>query len=218
MRREGPTVPNLGRNEPDASADSHARSEMPTWPVETERRRRVREAQQTHSGGVSAVAFGLSLGANVVLLVGVLGLLALIQAGVFASGGVLGRSTAGQALSATTATSSPSSSPSPNAVWLQLAPSSVQLGCASGQRTQFVTLQNTGPAKVRWQATFSVPTQKAGVAVSPQQGELVTGGSIAIQLQNTSRSSGQQGVINFAPTTPDAGPPASLAYTTAGCH
>jgi hypothetical protein len=108
----------------------------------------------------------------------------------------------------------------------------VQLGCVSGQRTQYVTLQNTGSAKVNWQATFSVPAQQAGVAVSPQRGQLAAGGSIPIQLQNTTRSngsqggSGRQGVITFTPTAsddnqdagPDAGSSASLSYTTVGCH
>jgi hypothetical protein len=218
MQHDGPPLPHLGRDEPGASADPHARSEAPTWPGADERRKRVLESRQTHSGYVSALAFGISLGANIVLLVGLLGVVLLSQAGVFSSGGAFGQSTPGHALSSPIVTSTPASSPSPNAGWLQIAPSSVQMGCESGQRTQFVTLQNNGPTKVRWQATFSLSAQKAGVALTPQQGELAAGGSIPLKLENTTRSTGQQGVIGFAPTTPEAGPPVSLTYTTVGCH
>jgi hypothetical protein len=85
-----------------------------------------------------------------------------------------------------------------------------------------VTLQNTGSVSMQWRATFS--TQQAGVAVSPQQGELAAADSVAIQVQMTTRSHGshggssQQGVISFTPTTPDGGQPAQLTYTTAGCN
>jgi hypothetical protein len=115
---------------------------------------------------------------------------------------------------------------------LQVTPSSVQLTCVSGQRTQFVTLQNSGSTKVRWQATFSLPAQQAGVTLTPHDGELAAGGSIPIQLVNTTRSggsqgaSGRQGVITFAATpadnsqgaSADPGSPAKLSYTTVGCH
>jgi hypothetical protein len=151
-------------------------------------------------------------------------------------GGAFGSSTRGSALSSPSATSNATPSPSATTASLQVAPSSVQLGCVSGQRTQYVTLQNTGSAKVNWQATFSVSAQQAGVTVSPLRGQLAAGGSIPIQLQNTTRSngsqgaSGRQGVITFAPAasddnqnatpgaTPAAGSSASLSYTTVGCH
>jgi hypothetical protein len=181
---------------------------------------------------VSPLAFGVSLGANIVLLFGLIGMILLIQAGTFSSGGAFGSSTRGGAVSGPAATSSPASSPSPNAPWLQITPSSVQLGCESGQRTRSVTLQNTGTTKVRWQAKFSLPTQQAGVTMSPQLGELAAGKSVSIQLQNTTSSkgsqgvSGRQGVITFTPTatddshdsSSDIGAPATLSYTTTGCH
>jgi hypothetical protein len=181
---------------------------------------------------VSVLAFGVSLGANIALLLGLIGMILLVQAGAFSSGGVYGSSTHGGAVGSPAATSSPASSPSPSASWLQINPNTVQLGCESGQRTQFATLQNTGTAKVRWQAKFSLPTQQTGLTMSPQQGELGAGGSVSIQLQNTTRSngsqggSGRQGVITFTATTSDdnqspsadVGAPASLNYTTLGCH
>jgi hypothetical protein len=226
MRHDRPTVPHAGAHEPGASTESQARDERLIWPGADEGRRRHIELKEVPSGHVSALAFGVSLGANIVLLASLVGAILLVQAGVFSS------ATRGRAQSSSTVTSSATSSPSPNAASLQVSPSSVQLTCVSGQRTQFVTLQNSGTAKVRWQAKFSVPTQQAGVAVSPQQGELAAGGSAPIQLQNTTRSggsqgtSGRQGVITFAPlssedgqnTGADAGSSATLSYTTVGCH
>jgi len=232
MRQDGPTVPNLGRQEPGASADAQTRGEKLIWPGADERRQRQIEIRETPSGYVSALAFGVSLGANIVLLFALVGLLTLAQAGAFSSGGAFGPSTHGPALGSPTATSNSTPSPSATATSLQIAPSSVQLGCASGQRTQYVTLQNTGSTKVNWQATFSVSAQQAGVTVSPLRGQLAAGGSVPIQLQNTTRSngsqgaSGRQGVITFTPTasddnqdaTPDTSSSASLSYTTVGCH
>jgi hypothetical protein len=230
MRQDGPPVPHLGRHEPGASAQSQPHSETLIWPRADDRRprapdnRRAPEMNEAPSGSVSALAFGVSLGANLVLLVALAALLLLAQAGIFSSGGAVGSSTRGGTLGSPTASAS--------AAALQIAPSSVQLGCASGQRTQYVTLQNTGAAKVSWQATFSAPTEQAGVTVSPQRGQLAAGGSMPIQLQNTTRSggsqgvSGRQGVITFAPTVsadgadagPDGGSSARLSYTTVGCH
>jgi hypothetical protein len=162
-----------------------------------------------------------------VLLVALIGFLLLAQAGAFSSGGAFGRATSGPPIGSSTTTASPASSPSPGAGWLQITPSSVQLGCVSGQRTQFATLQNSGPEKAQWKATFSVSAQQAGVAISPSQGTLAAGDSVSIQIQNTTRSNGpqgahsRQGVISFTPTTTDAGAeagaPATLAYTTVGC-
>ncbi len=217
----------------DAAADSPARSEVPTWPGAEERARwmqelGLRQRQRAPAGYVSMLAFGISLGANVVLA-GLLGLLWLGQAGAFAPGGAtgqpaLGGSKHGAALSSPSATPSPVSSLTPGAGWLQVTPSSVQLGCGDGQQTQVVVLENNGPQTVDWQVAFSVPQEQAGVVIDPQQGELDAGASVSVQLQNTTQStgrhggSGHQGVIDFAPTTPDAGPSANLAYTTAVCH
>jgi hypothetical protein len=236
VRHDGPTIPNLSRQEPrapaEATAGAQTRNEKLIWPGGNGRRQRPIEIRETPGGYVSALAFGISLGANIVLFVALVGLLLFAQAGAFSSGGAFGPSTRSSALSNPTATSDATPSPSATAASLQIAPSSVQLGCVSGQRTQYVTLQNTGSAKVNWQATFSVPAQQAGVTVSPLRGQLAAGGSIPIQLQNTTRSngsqgsSGRQGVITFTPTASednqdagaDAGSSAKLSYTTVGCH
>jgi hypothetical protein len=232
VRHDGPTVPNLSRQEPGVPADAQTRNEKLIWPGGNGRRQRPIEIKETPGGYVSALAFGISLGANIVLFVALVGVLLFAQAGVFSAGGALGQSTHGSALGSPTATTNATPSPSANTASLQVTPSSVQLGCDGSQRTQHVTLQNTGSAKVNWQATFSVSAQQAGVTVSPLRGQLAPGGSVSIQLQNTTRSggsqggSGRQGVITFTPTVsgdnqdagPDAGSPVSLSYTTVGCH
>lgn len=247
MEQDELTVLTLGRSAPGAAAEPHALDastepqalgDMPTWPGAGERpqwmhqwRQMLGPGQQAPTGYVSALVLGISLGANVVLLaglLGVLGVLLLSNAGAFSPRGASGQSvpggsTHGAALSSPTATSSPVSSPTPSGGWLQVTPSSVQLGCGDSQQTQVVLLENSGPQTVDWQVAFSVPTDQAGVAVDPQQGELAAGANMAVQLQNMTQStdpqgvSGQQGVIDFAPTAPDAGPPAGLTYTTMGC-
>jgi hypothetical protein len=86
-----------------------------------------------------------------------------------------------------------------------------------------VILQNTGPTTVRWQASFSLPTEQAGVTVNPQHGTLAAGATVPLQVQNTTHAtdqqgvSGQQGMISFTATTADAGSSATLSYTTVGC-
>jgi hypothetical protein len=228
MRYEGSTVPTPDHSAPADAADAAeaaeaiARSEAPTWPVEAERRRRIREARPVPSGRMREAAFSLSLVGNVILLTSLLGVLALIQMSFFAHGAVAKQPTTGFGLSGPTANSIPSPSPSSNPTALQVTPGKVQLTCASEQRTQVVTLQNTGSIVVQWHATFS--PEKSGVAVSPQQGELAVGGNIPIQVQTTTKStgpqrgSGRQGVITFMPTNWDGGQPAQLSYTTVGCH
>jgi hypothetical protein len=118
--------------------------------------------------------------------------------------------------------SSPSS-PTPISGWLQVAPSSMKLGCTAGQRTQFVVLQNTGPQRVQWRATVAGAADQAGVAISPDHGDLDAGASLPIQMQNTTHASdsqgaaSQRGVIRFAATSVDAGTAPSLVYTTMSC-
>jgi len=225
MRYEGPTVPTPERPaqaDPADPADATARSEMPTWPVEAERRRRMHAAEHVPSGRMRETMFGLSLVGNVVLLASVLGVLAFIQLGLFAQGGASRQPTTNFTLSSPSATMTASPSPSPDAAALQVTPSSVRLSCAGDQRTQVVTLQNSGAMTVQWRATFSM--QKPGVTVSPQQGELAAGDSMSIQVQTTTKStgpqsgSGRQGMISFMPTNLDSGQPAELSYTTVGCH
>lgn len=197
---------------------------MPTWPGADEHGRRVFASHRAPSGYVSATVFGISLGVNAVLLIGLLGVLLLSHAGAFSPGGASGQSSSGLALGSATATSTAAASPTPSEGWLRVAPSSVQLGCDGDQRTQFVTLENTGPETVRWQVAFSVPEKQAGVAVSPQHGALAAGASMPIQIQNNTSDSGSvggsnsQGDIGFAPTMQGAGAPASLSYTATSCQ
>jgi hypothetical protein len=173
------------------------------------------------SGSVSATAFGISLGINAVLLVALLGLLTLVlnHADQFLPGGGSAQSGAGLVQRTATATASPTAS----AGWLQVTPSSVQLGCANGQQTQYVILQNTGATAVRWTVSFSLRTDQAGVTVSPYHGTLAAGASLPLRVQNTTSTSdqqavaGQQGTISFSPTTEQAGAPATLSYTTEAC-
>jgi hypothetical protein len=222
--------------EPNAlyvSTEPQALGDTPTWPGADERPQWTQQRwqmlgpqqrQRAPAGYVSALAFGISLGANVVLLaglLGVLGVLLLNNAGTLSLRGASGQqapggSTHGAALSSPTATSTPVSSPTPSVGWLQVTPGSVQLDCGDSQQVE-VVLENTGPQTVDWQVVFSLPADRAGVRVDPQQGELAAGDTVLVQLQNSTQSSGQQGAIDFAPASPDAGPPASLSYTTAGC-
>jgi len=103
-------------------------------------------------------------------------------------------------------------------------PSSVQLGCDGDEQTQIVVLANTGPEDVHWQATVSGSGDRAGVVVTPSEADLDAGDSVSVQVQNTTNTSGshggssRQGVIRFAADSADAGPPASLTYTSQRCH
>src|SRR5262249_41925881 len=115
--------------------------------------------------------------------------------------------------------------------WLQVTPSSVQLGCGGNQQTQVVTLANTGPEDVQWQAEvqrqagMSGSGDRPGVTLSPNQGELGVGERVSIEPLNTTSSarsqggSSRQGIIRFRFTTDttDTGPPASLSWTSARC-
>jgi hypothetical protein len=171
---------------------------------------------------VSTLLLGVSLGANAVLLLAVLGLLGLLlfnHAILLGPDGSAGSSGPGAAQSSPTDTSSPT----PLAGWLQVTPSSVQLGCDGDQRTQVVVVANTGPQQVHWQAVLTGSADQVGVAVDPTEGDLDAGASVSVKVKNTTHSSdsqngsSQQGVIRFAPTSADAGSPPSLSYTAMGC-
>jgi hypothetical protein len=107
-------------------------------------------------------------------------------------------------------------SPTSGSGWLQVAPTSVQLGCGEGQQTQYVVLRNTGTDAVQWQVGFA-GAEQVGVVVNTSGGDLRAGASIALQIQIRKHASDQQGVIRFSPDTSDAGSPANLSYTIAGC-
>src|SRR5258708_8796832 len=105
---------------------------------------------------------------------------------------------------------SPTPSATPVTGWLQVTPTSVQVSCGQDQQTQVVVLANRGPQPVQWQASLSVPTDQAGIEVSPHEGTLASGASTAIQLQlhhhHDQGAGQQQGVAPFVPETLEARP------------
>src|SRR5690348_5846118 len=125
VRHDGPTIPHLSRQEPGAPADAQAPNEKLIWPGGNGRRQRPIEIKETPGGYVSALAFGISLGANIVLFVALVGLLLFAQAGAFSSGGAFGSSTRGAALGSPSATANATPSPSATTASLQVTPSSV---------------------------------------------------------------------------------------------
>jgi hypothetical protein len=224
MSSDGPTVPDVDWYESGSTPDLGTSTETPTWPGGARELPQASRPDRSSTRAVNATLFGASIGANVVLLIsGLLGLLLLSHAGVFAPRGSAGSSAPGSMLTTPTTTSSPT----PLAGWLRVAPSSVQLGCSASQRTHFVLVENTGPQKVHWQMVVTVSASasasQVGIAVNPNQGDLDAGASLPLQLQNTTHAAGsqgvssQQGTIRFASTPVDAGPPPVLSYTTVGC-
>jgi hypothetical protein len=224
MRSDGPTIPLLGWYDAgvDAASGEPRESETPTWPTGGARPlRRARGPDHARTGYGSALVLGVSLGANAVLFLGLLGLFLLGRLGMVAAGGPPGSHVVGAALSSPTG----AASPTPVSGWLRVTPSSVQLGCTGSQRTQYVVVQNTGPQHVQWQATVAggVDQAQAGVALSPDHGDLDAGASLPVQVQNrthassSQRGASQHGVIRFAATSAEAGLAPSLNYTAMDC-
>lgn len=205
MRGDEPTIPNLRGYDTGGSG----------WPVADPPKPRT-ISREGHSA-----LLGVSLGANVALLVSVLCLLLLARAGYFAPTGSSSLSSSPHASPAASPSATALSTPSPTTASgrLQVTPSSVSLGCNNGQQSQYVVLTNQGSDQVQWQTQFSLPNDQVGVTISPNQGQLRAGTSIALHLDNRSQGAGQQGVIRFTLTSPtaDVGPAPSLSYTTMGC-
>jgi hypothetical protein len=232
MRSDGPTVPHLGGYEPGAAPEPEFSHETPTWPPVGNGTGGAHGPNGFPIGTTRATVLKVSLGANVALLVGLLGFFLLSHAGVFALAGSTGPSIPGAALSSSTALPSPTAtsnatatgSPGLSSGWLQVTPNSVQLGCDGDQRTQVIVLANTGPQHVQWQANLPGAGDNPGVAFDPHEGDLEAGATVSIQIQNTTSSSGshgnfsRHGVITFATDESDAGPPASLSYSLARCR
>ncbi len=196
-----------------------APEEMPVWP---EMNAGMEARRQRYSAGAArpttlAAILAVSIGANVALIAALLAIVLLARAGYLAPSP---RATTGTGISATSAantTPSPSPSATTTAGWLQVTPISVQLGCDSGQQSQYVVLANSGLDSVDWQAELSVDSDQAGVSISPRHGTLRPGTNIAIRLQNNSNGDGRQGVISFNTDSQAAGSPPTLNYTTTGC-
>jgi hypothetical protein len=222
MRSDGPTVPHLGRQESDMAPYHGPFGETPIWPPKGERDFRALGPDRLPTRSVPAMVFGVSLGANVVLFLGLLSVILLSHAGVFAPGGSNGLPP-GAVLNSATATASATAGQISG--WLAVTPSRVQLGCERGQRTQLVVVANSGPQKVHWQAVIvgSGSADHVGVAITPRQGDLDAGAHASVQLQNTTHAadapggSGQHGIISFTPTSVAAGSPPRVSYTTLGC-
>jgi hypothetical protein len=200
--------PNLRRYD----APGRAPGEMPIWPEPVTRSQRP-SARGISSPLLSAI-LALSVGANVALLIGLVAMLLLGRAGMLSP-----NTSAGQFPGKISATSTALStqSPAPATGSLQIAPTSVQLGCDSGQQTQFAVLINTSTEDVRWRAVFSAQGDQAAVEISPTRGTLRAGTSTVIQIQNRSNSNSQQGTISFNPTSSTGGQSSSLSYTAMGC-
>lgn len=191
---------------------------MPAWPE-------MNTGADAHRGGrysagvarptTLAAILAVSIGANVALIAALLAVVVLARAGYFAPSPQTGTGSGISAISTTTTTPSPSATPA--AGGLQVTPTSVQLGCDSGQQYQVVTLLNSGSESVDWVVQVSGGSDQAGVSISPRHGTLRPGTSISIRLQNTSNGDGRQGVITFNTNGQADGSPPTLNYTTAGC-
>jgi hypothetical protein len=178
--------------------------------------------RQRYSAGAAgpttlAAILAVSIGANVALIAALLAVVLLARAGYFAPSSQAGTGVGISATTTATATPAPSPSATPVAGGLQVTPTSVQLGCDSGQQFQVVVLINSGSDSVNWEAEVSGGSDQAGVSISPRHGTLRPGTSIVIRLQNTSQNDGRQGVITFNTDAQTAGSPPTLNYMTEGC-
>jgi hypothetical protein len=205
----------------------------PSWPTARGRYGPLTEPNQPPPGYVSMTWFSASVGANVALLIGLIGLIFLSYAGVFppnlaqntptGAGNVKQQAATATATATATPTATPTIAPTATPIggWLTIAPASVTLGCAAtGQNVLWVILTNTGPAPLGWQVVNSVPDALVGVAANPNQGQLNPGQDTPIQIQNVAQTGGPQntqGIIQFAPASGDAGPAATLNYSETGC-
>lgn len=198
-------------------APGRAPGEMPVWP---EMHAGADAPRQRYSSGVArpttlAAILAVSIGANVALIAALLAVVLLARAGYFAPSPQAATGTGISAISTTTTTPSPSATPATGG--LQVTPTSVSLGCDSGQQSQYVVLANSGSDSVDWQVEVSGGLDQAGVSISPRHGTLRPGTSIVIRLQNASQNDGRQGVITFNTDAQTSGSPPTLNYTTTGC-
>ena len=213
-----PTVPSLPLRDDDDFARARDFGGASPWPVASGGARRPSPSARD----VLPLVLGASLGLNVALCVGLVAVLVLARAGAFGPTGSSGASSApagSSTTSATLSTPAPTTSLSSGG-WLQVAPSSVQVGCGDNQQTQYVVLTNTGPQDVQWQAVFMGPADQAGVEVGPTHGDLHAGASVVLQIRNQNPSATQQGVIHFEPnaSAAGAGTSPSLSYTAQSCN
>jgi hypothetical protein len=214
VQDDEPTVPQLPRQAHSTLSEREARG-LPSWPDNEPRLPRAL------GEGISPIVLGASLAvslfANGALLVALLSVLLFARAGFFSPRSSSATHTPSPSGASATSHTSAVASPTSSESWLEVAPTSVRLGCGEGQDTQFVVLENTGTADVQWQAQFSVSPDQAGVEVDPVQGDLSAGASSPIQIRNTAQGDARNGVILFAADSAVAGAPPSLSYTAASC-
>lgn len=223
MQTDEPTQSNLPPYDPGAPPEP---SQMPTWPRPYDGSRRTSGSAgsaRAPFGNRYPLILGISFLANVVMIVALAGVLLFGHTGLLSPrGSSSGAPASGPALASPTATATraaTATSTSSSTGWLQVAPSSVHLGCDGNQQTQFVVLVNNGPQRVRWQASLPGFGDQAGITVNPATGALHAGQTVSIQIQlNPDSGGGQQGAIQFAPDTSDAGAPATLTYTADSCN
>jgi hypothetical protein len=218
VQDDEPTVPHLP---PYARSGPSEREpeEMPTWPaVERQSPRAVsKDVGRGVTARALATGLAVSLVANGALLVALVSVLLFARAGFFSPRSAsLQPTLEPSATSAVGVTSAPAS-PTPSEASLQVAPSSVQLGCDGDQATQVVTLTNSGSVEVQWEAVISDSADQLGIEVDPMQGDLSEGESVTIQIHNTAQADAQQGEIRFDPDPSSAGVPPTLDFTTSSC-
>jgi hypothetical protein len=214
VQEDRPFTPNLDNYFPPDREESGG---TPTWPLDTARNR-----SSSSAANPNLLLLGASLGLNAALLIALLSVLILGHTNLFASAGPpAGTLSTGSTTNSILSSPTIGSTTTPAAGWLQISPTSVQLGCDNGQENQVVVLRNTGTDQVQWQVIFSTAGNTSGVEVGPNQGSLAPGTSTPIQIHNRTHSNGsqggQQGTIQFSPTISDAGPGPILSYTTVGC-
>lgn len=167
---------------------------------------------------MNTMILGVSLFANVVLIITLISVLLFGHTGLFSRGSPSpGVSAPGTSLGTPTVTAN-SASPTTGTGWLQVTPNTVHLTCSGDQNTQKVVLANTGPRKVQWQASFPNAGDSAPISVSPNQGELHAGATVEIQIQISSSSNGSQGIISFNSGNSDAGASPTLSYIADNCN
>jgi hypothetical protein len=224
VREDGPTLPRLSSFASGVSGEGEEAGGTPTWPIDRG------HSHPAPTNLLMPLMLGASLILNVVLLIGLVSILVLGHSVGLSQGNSPAGSSSPVPTVSILSTASPrvgsptiTSSPATAAGWLQVTPTSMQLGCNSNQQTQFVVLKNSGTLPVQWQVSFSLPPNQVGINVSPNQGTLDSGSSMPIQLQNQTHATGpqgvpgQQGTIEFNPATPNAGSSPSLVYSTVGC-
>lgn len=204
MQGDEPTIPSLH------SYGSEDTGAAPSWPLVEQR---LPPSPPSAKLDLRTALLGVSVGANVVLLLGLLGVLALAHAGFFTPGGASPAPFTSIQESSTTGNVDQTES----TTWLQVAPTTVQMGCGDGQQTQSVVLTNRGTQPVDWQANIAGPQGRAAVELSPDHGQLQAGASSTVQVQIHRHSTGQQGVIHFTVSPAAAGSPPTLSYATQSC-